>query len=77
MFFFNETFILNMNVKSQNNWNWCSKNHRASLEVSLHDLEIGVCCVVTAHNLMQPVFFRETINLYHEVWLILALLLMN
>jgi hypothetical protein len=46
------------------------------LKITGHDLEIGVCCAVTAHILMRPVFFRET-KLYHDVWLILALLLMN
>jgi len=29
IFFFDETFILTMNVNSQNNWYWCSKNHGA------------------------------------------------
>jgi hypothetical protein len=72
---FDKKFILNMNVNSQNNWYWCSKNHWASLDVPLYGHAIGVCCAVTPHNLMRTVFFRVTINLYLDVWLILALLL--
>jgi hypothetical protein len=40
--------------------------------VPLHDLKVGVWCVISAQRTIQPVLFHETINLQRYVRLILS-----
>jgi hypothetical protein len=49
-------------LNAQNNRYWCSINPRQTFEVPLHDQKIGVCCAITASQIVGPIFFENTIN---------------
>jgi len=35
-------------------------------------LKVGVCCAVKMHKITGPIFFKETVNTYKYVWLVLT-----
>jgi hypothetical protein len=59
-------------VKIQNNRYWSAENPHSIHEVPLHDVKIGVWCAISAHRIIGPVFFQETINSERYVRLILT-----
>jgi hypothetical protein len=65
-------FHLSGYVNSQNNRYWSAENSYSIYEVPLHDVKIGVWCAISAHRIIGPVFFQETINSELYVKLILT-----
>jgi hypothetical protein len=65
-------FRLSGNVNSQNNRYWSAENPHFIHEVPLHDVKIGVWYAITAHRIIGPVLFQETINFELYVRLILT-----
>jgi hypothetical protein len=53
-------FTLNGCVKSHSNRYWCSEMPLAVHEVPLHDLKVGVWCVVSAQRIQGAMFLDET-----------------
>ena len=68
-----EWFTLNGNVNNQHNKYWRSKILHAVYNVPLHDLKVTVWCAVTECKIINQMFFKETINSYHYIQLILTL----
>jgi hypothetical protein len=38
----------------------------------VHYLKVGVWCAVKVHKITGPIYFKETLNTYQYVWLILT-----
>ena len=50
----------------------CSKILHAVHDVPLHDLKVTVWCAVSECKIIKQMFFKETINSYHYIQLILT-----
>jgi hypothetical protein len=65
-------FHLSGYMNSQNNSYWSAENPHSIHEAPLHDVKIGVWCAISAHRIIGPVFFQETINSKRYARLILT-----
>jgi hypothetical protein len=48
-------------VNSQNRY-WSAENPRLIHELPLHDEKIGVLCAISAHTIIGPIFYDNTVN---------------
>ena len=62
----------NGNVNGQHNNYWCSKLLHAVHDVPLHVLKGTILCAVSECEIINQMFFKETINSYHYIQLILT-----
>jgi hypothetical protein len=62
--FFNDEswFHLHGHVSSQNNQYWSSVNPHLIQAVPLHDVNVGMLHAIYAKQIIEPIFYAETIN---------------
>lgn len=64
-------FILNRTVNNLSNRYWYSENLYA-VNVPLYNFKVGVWYTMSAHKITGHLFFKDTVNSEHYVWLILT-----
>jgi hypothetical protein len=56
-------FTLNMDLTSQNNRYWFSKDPLADHVIPLHHLKVRFWCAVSAHRIVGSVLFKDRMKL--------------
>lgn len=64
-------FILNRTVNNLSNRYWYSENLYA-VNVPLYNFKVGVWYTMSAHKITGHLFFKDTVNSEHYMWLILT-----
>lgn len=63
-------YVSSVYVNSQKTRHWATENPHELCLKPLHNLKVGVCCVLSGNRMIGPIFLNETVNtnIYLQVY---------